>query len=118
MLKILGAHLDVRRIVLQIIVAVGQGDATLVEARNLHGGVVHVGHCVERQQRTHPILLQVSNLLHELRASRHLGDAIKFGFQRLCTFRLDGFRIHAGSEVVTYFLLDGAMLARLCGVGQ
>ena len=91
---------------LEVVVGPGQSKAALIDRGDHCGGVFVVLLAVEAEEEDVARGLQVSDLHAERLSRTHTGYPIQLGFQRQSALSLDPLLVHAGSVVVTAFLLS------------
>ena len=90
-----------------VVVAVGQRQAPLVDVGDNLVGIVQVGCGIEIKQRIRPDQVQVRDLVHQRALVLHGGDAVELRLQRCNAFCVRRLLIHAGTVEVADSLIDG-----------
>ena len=102
------AHFLVFVVVLDVVVAIGQGEPALIDIGDDLLGVVQIGCGKEVEQRISTDHVGVRNGVHEGAFIGNRRDPGQFGLQGIEAFGIGGFFVHAGTVVVADFLLDGS----------
>ena len=121
-LEHIGNVLDVRFlqfyrffISLQVIVAFRQGESSLIHLCDHFLRVLKIRSGAKIKECANANPMQVRHFVHQARLALHGVDAVKFRLQYGYAFFIDGLFIHAGSVIVTDFLLVGGAAGRRLG---
>ena len=98
-----------------VIVAVGQAQPALADARNFHAGIVQVGLRPETEKNIHALRLQIGNRLDQVGFVFDSGNTIQTGFEHRDAFGIHGGLIHAGLVEVSNLLHNRSALGVIYG---
>ncbi len=114
---VLGADVLRAGVVVQVVVAVGQAQAALVQGAHVPGAVLGVLHDEEAEAAGQALAMELrqrhGQLLRVLQAVDGGEDGLQGGRPAL----LDGLLVHARGEEVTHLLLDAALGPGVLGAG-
>ena len=94
-------------VIFEVIVAVGQRQAALVDVGDHVIGTVQVGRRIKTEQRIGPDQLHPGNGFDQRRLVFSIRDALEFRLQRVDSVGVRGGFVDAGTVVVADFLSDG-----------
>jgi len=98
------------RVILEVIVAVGQAQPALVRLRDLAGRILEILVGLEAEEGAHSHALQVGHFARQLRLALQRGDARQLQPDGLGSLGLHPLLVHAGGVEVAHLLVDGVAL--------
>ena len=102
------AHLRVLGIILDVVVAVGQGETTLIHVGNHHVRIVEIRRRIKPEQAVRADHVRVCNDVNERRLVGCGRHPIQLRLERIQSLRIRRLLIHARPEIVADLLLDRA----------
>ena len=97
-------------VIFNVVIAVGQRKAALVNVGDHHIGIVQVRLAVKIEQRIRPDHVRVRDHVDECLFILHGSHAVQFGLKRLEPFRINRLLIHAGGVIVSNLLVNRVAL--------
>ncbi len=107
-------HLRHLRVVFEVVVAIGQCQATLIDISNDFAGVMQVGIGIEVKQRIWPVHMHVGDRFDQDTLVFCSVHAVEIGLQRSCAFGVGCLFVDASTVEVANLLVDGAVSRAGC----
>ncbi len=112
--QVLPHRFHFRVVILEVVVAVRQRQAALIDIGDNLVGVVQIGPCVETEERGAADQPQVGDFIDQRALVLHCRNAVEFGLEHGDAFRIHGLLVHARTIEIADSLVD-SITARASG---